>query len=249
MIDLLLLGLIVVSALFGLMRGLLATVFGVLGWLLAGWAAFRFGHDASVLLSGGATPTAGQYAAGYAIAFFGVLLAVSAIGLLLRGVVDSTVLLKAPDRLFGFGLGLVRGVLLAVLAVLVLGFTPVADGEPWRRSQLASWLHPPADWLRARLPELPELPELPAVPEHTLLDLGKAVLAGDNAGLSEHEAGSGLPQAMPERADDARPAATGGSRQDPAKAWPSNIDPAQVRPDHPGPARAGPSGQARPPSR
>ena len=243
MIDLLLLGLIVVSALFGLMRGLLATVFGVLGWLLAGWAAFRFGHDASVLLSGGATPTAGQYAAGYAIAFFGVLLAVSAIGLLLRGVVDSTVLLKAPDRLFGFGLGLVRGVLLAVLAVLVLGFTPVADGEPWRRSQLASWLHPPADWLRARLPELP------AVPEHLLLDLGKAVLAGDNAGLSEHEAGSGLPQAMPERADDARPAATGGSRQDPAKAWPSNIDPAQVRPDHPGPARAGPSGQARPPSR
>ncbi|MGE4460195.1 MAG: CvpA family protein [Stenotrophomonas sp.] len=243
MIDLLLLGLIVVSALFGLMRGLLATVFGVLGWLLAGWAAFRFGHDASVLLSGGATPTAGQYAAGYAIAFFGVLLAVSAIGLLLRGVVDSTVLLKAPDRLFGFGLGLVRGVLLAVLAVLVLGFTPVADGEPWRRSQLASWLHPPADWLRARLPELP------AVPEHPLLDLGKAALAGDNAGLSEHEAGSGLPQAMPERADDARPAATGGSRQDPAKAWPSNIDPAQVRPDHPGPARAGPSGQARPPSR
>ena len=233
MIDLLLLGVIVVSALFGLMRGLLATVFGVLGWLLAGWAAFRFGHDASVMLSGGATPTLGQYAAGHAIAFFGVLLVVSAIGLLLRGVVDSTVLLKGPDRLFGFGLGIVRGVLLAV----------VADGEPWRRSQVASWLHPPADWLRARLPELP------AVPEHPLLDLGKAVLAGDNAGLSEHEAGSGLPQAMPERAEDARPAATGGSRQDPAKAWPSNIDPAQVRPDHPGPARTGPSGQARPPSR
>jgi membrane protein required for colicin V production len=242
-IDLLLLGVIVVSALFGLMRGLLATVFGVLGWLLAGWAAFRFGHDASVMLSGGATPTLGQYAAGHAIAFFGVLLVVSAIGLLLRGVVDSTVLLKGPDRLFGFGLGIVRGVLLAVLAVLVLGFTPVADGEPWRRSQVASWLRPPADWLRARLPELP------AVPEHPLLDLGKAVLAGDNAGLSEHEAGSGLPQAMPERAEDARPAATGGSRQDPAKAWPSNIDPAQVRPDHPGPARTGPSGQARPPSR
>ena len=116
MIDLLLLGVIVVSALFGLMRGLLATVFGVLGWLLAGWAAFRFGHDASVMLSGGATPTLGQYAAGHAIAFFGVLLVVSAIGLLLRGVVDSTVLLKGPDRLFGFGLGIVRGVLVAAFS-------------------------------------------------------------------------------------------------------------------------------------
>lgn len=246
MIDLLLLGLIVVSALFGLMRGLLATVFGVLGWLLAGWAAFRFGHDATLVLSGGAAPGMGQYAAGHAIVFFGVLLGVSAIGMLLRGVVDSTLLLKGPDRLLGFGLGLVRGVLLAVLAVLVLGFTPLADGEEWRRSQVAGWLRPPADWLRARLPELPELP---AVPEHALLDLGKAVLAGDNAALSEHEAGSGLPQAVPEGAEDARPAATGGSRQDPAKAWPSNIDPAQVRTDHPGPARTGPSGQARPPSR
>ena len=243
MIDLLLLGVIVVSALFGLMRGLLATVFGVLGWLLAGWAAFRFGHAATLMLSGGAMPTMGQYAAGHAIAFFGVLLAVSAIGMLLRGVVDSTLLLKGPDRLLGFGLGIVRGVLLAVLAVLVLGFTPVADGEEWRRSQVASWLRSPADWLRERLPELP------AVTEHPLLDLGKAVLAGDNAALSEHEAGSGLPRAMPEGAEDARPAATGGSRQDPAKAWPSNIDPAQVRQDHADPGRAGDQGQARPPSR
>lgn len=243
MIDLLLLGLIVLSALFGLARGLLATVFGVLGWVLAGWAAFRFGHDATLVLSGGAAPTPGQYAAGHAIAFFGVLLAVSAVGMLLRGVVDSTLLLKGPDRLLGFGLGFVRGVLLAVLAVLVVDFTPVADGEAWRRSQVASWLRPPADWLRAHLPEMP------AMPEHALLDLGKAVLAGDNAALSEHEAGSGLPQAVPEGADDALPAATGGSRQDPAKAWPSNTDPTQVRPDHPGPAGTGPSGQARPPSR
>lgn len=243
MIDLLLLGLIAVSALLGLMRGLLATVFGVLGWLLAGWAAFRFGHAATLMLSGGAAPTLGQYAAGHAVTFFAVLLGVAAIGMLLRGVVDSTFLLKGPDRLLGFGLGIVRGVLLAVLAVLVLGFTPVADGEEWRRSQVASWLRAPADWLRERLPELP------AMPDHPLLDLGKAVLAGDNAALSEHEAGSGLPQAMPDGAEDARPAATGGSRQDPAKAWPSNIDPAQVRPDHPGPARAGSPGHPRPPSR
>ena len=243
MIDLLLLALIAVSALLGLMRGLLATVFGVLSWLLASWAALRFGRDATFLVSGGDAPTLAQYATGHAVAFFAVLLAVTSVGLLLRGVVNATVLLKGPDRLLGLALGAVRGVLLAVLLVLVAGFTPLAEGEQWQRSQVVMWLQAPAGWLRQRLPELPNMPE------HSLLGVGKAVLAGDNAGLSEHEAGSGLPQAMPERADDARPAATGGSRQDPAKAWPSNIDPAQVRPDHPGPARAGPSGQARPPSR
>ena len=242
MIDLLLLGVIAASALLGLMRGLLATVFGVLGWVLAGWAAFRFGQVAAAMLGGGAAPTPGQYVAGHAITFLAVLLAVAGVGLLLRGVVNSTVLLKGPDRLLGFGLGVVRGVLLAVLAVLVVGFTPLADDAQWQRAQVVAWLQAPAGWLRARLPSVPE------VPEHPLLDLGKAVLAGDNAALSEHEAGNGWPHAMPE-GETAPPDRLQGGPQNPAKALPSNIDPAQVRTDHPGPARTGPSGQARPPSR
>ena len=129
MIDLLLLALIAVSALLGLMRGMLAAVFGVLSWLLASWAALRFGRDATLFISGGDAPTLAQYATGHAVAFFAVLLAVTGVGLLLRGVVNATVLLKGPDRLLGLVLGTARGVLLAVLAVLVLGFTPLAEGE------------------------------------------------------------------------------------------------------------------------
>nr|WP_272494129.1 CvpA family protein [Stenotrophomonas mori] len=239
----LLLGLIAVSGLYGLSRGLLATVFGVLAWVLAGWAALRAGQEVTLMLSGGAAPTMVQYATGHALAFIAVLLVVSALGALVCGVVDSTVLLRGPDRLLGLLLGIVRGGLLAVLAVLVLGFTPAADGEPWRRSQVVPWLQPAADWLRGRLPALPE------VPDDLLLDLGKAVLAGDNAALSEYEAGGGRPRAVPDEAEDAGPAASGDGRRDPAEAWPPNIDPAQVRPDHTGPARTGPTGQARPPSR
>ena len=243
MIDLLLLALIAVSALLGLMRGLLATVFGVLSWLLASWAALRFGRDATFLVSGGDAPTLAQYATGHAVAFFAVLLVVTGVGLLLRGVVNATVLLKGPDRLLGLALGAVRGVLLAVLAVLVLGFTPLAEGEDWRRSQVRPWLQAPADWLRGWLPDLS------AMRDQALLGLGKAVLAGDNAALNEQETGSGLPRALPETGENAGPEATRDSRQAPVKASPSTPDPAQVRPDHPSPARAGPSGQARPPSR
>lgn len=243
MIDLLLLALIAVSALLGLMRGMLAAVFGVLSWLLASWAALRFGRDATLFISGGDAPTLAQYATGHAVAFFAVLLAVTGVGLLLRGVVNATVLLKGPDRLLGLVLGTVRGVLLAVLAVLVLGFTPLAEGEDWRRSQVRLWLQAPADWLRGWLPDLS------AMRDQALLDLGKTVLAGDNAALNEQETGSGLPRALPETGENAGPEAARDGRQAPAKASPSTPDPAQVRPDHPGPARAGPSGQARPPSR
>lgn len=237
MIDLLLLGVIAASALLGLMRGLLATVFAVASWLVAGWAAFSHGRDAAVMLAGSEAPTLGQYAAGHVLAFVVVMLVVSALGMLLRGLVNSTVLLKAPDRLLGFALGAVRGLLLAVLLVLVLGFTSVAEEAEWQRSQVVAWLQGPAGWLRARLPDLP------AMPEQSLLDLGKAVLAGDNAGLNDDDAGSGLPQVVPEAGGDVAPQAA------PEGARPSNLDPAQVRPDHADPVRAGPSGQARPPSR
>lgn len=206
MIDLLLLGLIAASALLGLLRGLLASVFGLLAWALAGWAMLHFGQQGVAWLAGGDAPTLRQYAAGHALVFLAVLLSVWAVGRLLRGVVDSTLLLKGPDRLLGFALGLARGLLVAVLAVLALGFTSLAQGEQWHRSQVVAWLQTPAGWLRERLPELP------AVPENVWLDMGKAALAGDNSPNDEQQVGSG---------------------PNPEKAPPSSTHPAQGRTGHP----------------
>lgn len=243
MIDLVLLLIIIASALFGLMRGLLATVLGVASWLIAGWAAFQFGERAALMLSGAAMqPSVGEYVGGYLLVFIGVRLAMALLGLLLRGMVDATVLLKWPDRLLGLLLGAVRGLLFAVLAVLLLGFTSMPGKPGWQQSQVVPLLQPSADWLRGWLPEPPPLPDI------ALMDLGKSVLAGDNDGPNEREQGGGLPamvlKAMGQRqhADDSGPA-------DPAGALPANIDPAQVRPGQPDPTRVEAQGQARPPSR
>lgn len=244
MIDLALLALIGVSALFGLMRGLLATVLGVLNWLLAGAAAFYYGERAALLLAGQAQPSAGDYAGGYLLVFVGVLLAASLVGRLLRGVVDATVLLKWPDRLLGLALGLLRGVLFAVLAVLLLGFTSMREEAGWRHSSVLPWLQPMADKLREKLPQPPESPAM------ALMDLGKSGLAGDNGGPNEADAGSGLlPAQLEGTRFDPRQGSGQQGRADPAGALPSNIDPAQVRPGQLKPIRVEPQGQARPPSR
>jgi len=243
-IDLLLLALIGVSALFGLMRGLLATVLGVLNWLLAGVAAFYYGERAALMLADQGQPSAGDYAGGYLLVFIGVLLAATLVGRLLRGVVDATVLLKLPDRLLGLALGIVRGVLFAVLAVLLLGFTSMPQEPGWRQSSVVPWLQPTADWLREKLPHPPESPAM------ALMDLGKSVLAGDNGGPNEADAGSGLlPASLEGTRFDPRQRSAEESRADPAGALPSNIDPAQVRPGQLKPIRVEPQGQARPPSR
>lgn len=248
MVDLVLLAIIALSAVFGLIRGLLATVLGVLSWVVAGWSAFRFGEQAALMLSAGMTPSVGEYVGGYLLVFVGALLAMALLSWMLRGVVNSTVLLKGPDRLLGLCLGTLRGLLLAVVAVLLMGFTSMPQEPSWRQSALLPWLQPSAEWLRSKLPQPPELSDLPGM---ALMDLGKSVLAGDNAGLNEAEVGrkwspTGVDSGS---ANDPLPHPDTGRPADPARALPSNIDPAQVRPGQPDPLRVEVRGQARPPSR
>ncbi len=245
MIDLVLLGLIVVSALFGLLRGLLSTLLGMFSWLVAGWVAYQFGDQVALMFADGAVPGAGDYGLGYGVAFFGTRLLIALVGMLLRGLVDSTALLRWPDRLLGLVLGVARGGLLAVVVVLLLGFTSMVEKPDWQQSMVVPWLQPMATWLREQLPEPPELPEMPDV---SLLDLGKSVLAGDNGGPNDKDVDGRQPPTGQERVAIPLELPPGGP-QPPAGALPSNIDPAQVRQDHADPGRAGDQGQARPPSR
>ncbi|MGH8053290.1 MAG: CvpA family protein [Stenotrophomonas sp.] len=248
MVDLVLLAIIALSAVFGLIRGLLATVLGVASWLVAGWSAFRFGEQAALMLSAGMPPSPGEYIGGYLLVFIGALLAMAIVSWMLRGVVNSTVLLKGPDRLLGLCLGTLRGVLLAVLAVLLMGFTSMTEEPSWRESAVLPWLQPSADWLRGKLPQAPELSELPG---KALMDLGKSVLTGDNAEPNEADAGNRWPPTVVDAGSphDPLPQPDAGPSADPTRALPSNIDPAQVRLGQPDPHRVEVRGQARPPSR
>lgn len=249
MIDVILLGIIGLSALLGLMRGLLATVLGITTWLIAGWAAVQFGEPAAQLLSN--RPGAGDYVGGFLMVFIGTWLGMLLLRLMLRSLVDSTQFLRVPDRMLGLCLGAARGLLFAVLAVFLLGFTSLPRKPAWQQSSVVPMLQPMAGWMRAQLPEPPDLPSLPSLPSIQsvpMMDLGKSVLTGDNGGPNEQDQGSGLPAALlglkgqAQRANDSSPA-------DPAGALPANIDPAQVRPGQPDPKRVEAQGQARPPSR
>ncbi|MGB3393796.1 MAG: CvpA family protein [Stenotrophomonas sp.] len=247
MIDMVLLAVIGLSALLGLMKGFVGIVVGTLSWLLSGWAAFRFGGDAARWLAEGAEPSLTHYLGGYALVFVGVLVLVAVIGMLLRGAVDAT-RLNGADRALGFGLGVLRGGLLACVLVLLMGFTPLPREAQWSQSRVLPLLLPGADWMRAQLPEL----SVPDVGLDALApaDVGKLPVTGDNAALNDMMKGSGLPGMVTRALEKPAPDATDAAhRQDPARALPSNIDPAQVRPGQPDPARVAAPGQARPPSR
>lgn len=150
--DWVLLAIIAVSALFGLMRGFVGVAASLAAWVLAGWAAFRFGGGVALMLARDGEPSAGQMFAGYALSFMGVLLVVGLVGWMVRQAVKS-VGLSGVDRALGLALGVVRGAFVASALVLLLGLTSLPRDPEWQGSQVVPMFMPGAQWLRGWLPE------------------------------------------------------------------------------------------------
>lgn len=149
--DLLLLAVIGVSALFGVMRGFVGVLASLAAWLLAGWAAFRFGAKLALVFAGGGEPGPTQLLAGYGLSFLGVLIFVGLIGWVLRKLVQ-TVGLSGVDRALGGAFGVVRGGFVACVLVLLMGFTAMPHEVGWHQSRVVPLLLPGAQWLRGWLP-------------------------------------------------------------------------------------------------
>lgn len=150
--DLLLLAVIGISALLGLMRGFIGVLASLVAWILAGWAAFRFGGSLALTMAGGNDPDATHLLAGYGLSFVGVLLCVGLVGWGARQLVRS-IGLSGLDRALGLALGLARGGLVACLLVLLMGFTTMPREPDWQQSQVLPVLVPGAQWLRGWLPD------------------------------------------------------------------------------------------------
>lgn len=171
MIDLVFLAIILVSALLGLVRGLVGILVSTAAWVLAGLAAFQFGAEAALWLADDGQPSATQLFGGYALTFVAVLLAIGLMGALVRRMVRASDL-SGVDRTFGFVVGMARGLVIGCILVLLLGFTPLPREASWRQSWVVPMLLPGAEWMRERLPDW----------SVAQIDFRNALPNGDNGG-------------------------------------------------------------------
>ena len=151
-VDWVLLAIVGASALLGLMRGFVGVLASLAAWVLAGWAAFRFGAQVGLILAADGEPSAGQLFAGYALCFLVVLVAVGLVGWVVRKLVQS-VGLSGLDRLLGLVLGLARGAFVACALVLLLALTELPRRPQWQSSPVVPVFVPGAQWMRAWLPD------------------------------------------------------------------------------------------------
>lgn len=216
-IDLVLLVVVAASALLGLMRGFVGVVASLLAWIGATWCAFRYGGHLGFLLSGDGQPGATGLLAGYALAFFGVLLAVTLVGWMMRRLLHS-VGLSGLDRALGLALGLVRGTLVACVLVLLMAFSTLPQEPAWKQSRALPVLLPGAQWLAQWLPDW-------AADE---LDFGNGRAGSDNGLL--HQAGAvveTITGSLPVPVDPARPSSAEQPPPGEQPATPSSPNPGQ----------------------
>ncbi len=128
-LDWIFVAVLLVSLLIGAWRGLVFEVVSLLSWIAAFVLAQWFAPDVAQRLPMAGASEAIRYAAAFTLVF---VLSVFAGGLLatLGRKVFSSVGLQPADRVLGAIFGLLRGVLVLLVATVIVGMTPLR-AEPW----------------------------------------------------------------------------------------------------------------------
>lgn len=151
-VDLALLGVLALSALLGLCRGLIFEVMSLAGWVVAYVAAQAYAPLVAGHLPVGTEGSAARMASAYFVTFVAVLLAWALLAKLVRMAVAATPL-TVPDRLLGGVFGVLRGLVLLLAVVTVVSFTPAVRSTPWMGSTGAAWLAVLLQGIKPMLPE------------------------------------------------------------------------------------------------
>ena len=149
--DYIIIGILGLSIMVGLWRGLVSEVLALAIWVAAFWAAWVFGPAVAARFEHVIELPSARIIVAYAICFVAVLI----LGALLRFVVSRLIEstgLSGTDRLLGMLFGFVRGVLLVTLLVFLLGFTAVTRDPWWQQSVLLPHFQQVAAWMGQRVP-------------------------------------------------------------------------------------------------
>ncbi|EGV17212.1 CvpA family protein [Thiocapsa marina] len=151
-VDYAILGVILLSALVGIGRGLIREVLSLGVWIAAILIAWLFHREAAELL----VPYLSQPSVRLAAAFVGLILVTLVLGAVLGAVLTAlieTTGLGVVDRVLGLFFGAARGVVIVAMAVFLASFTPMPEDSWWQESRLVSQFQGVAGWLIGFVPE------------------------------------------------------------------------------------------------
>lgn len=150
-VDIVIIGVIALSALISLFRGFIREAMSLAVWILAGWVAWLLFREGAVYLESWIAVPSMRLAASFGIIFIVVLILGGIVSYIIGEIIDKTGL-SGTDRIVGMIFGAVRGVLLVAVLVLLAGLTPLPQDPWWQESQLIGHFEALAQWLLTLLP-------------------------------------------------------------------------------------------------
>jgi membrane protein required for colicin V production len=141
---------LLLSIIVGLMRGFVFEVLSLAGWFAAYFVALYATPWFQDWIHIGKPGSSLNYAATFACMFLVSLVLWSVGARLVRALIRATPL-SPFDRLLGAGFGLVRGMVVLLVAALLIDVTPWAQAPMWRQSTGVAWLNSVVHELRPLL--------------------------------------------------------------------------------------------------
>lgn len=149
--DYVVIGIVGLSLLFGLWRGVVGEIIALLAWGLAIFAAIEFGTRVGQSVFAGMADPAIRTFAGCVLIFVGILVAMALLRMLIARMVKALGL-SVTDRLLGMIFGVARGMLVVLVLVGLGGMTAAPQQHWWRDATLSPALETAVLAVRPWLP-------------------------------------------------------------------------------------------------
>ncbi|MBS98545.1 MAG: colicin V production CvpA [Oceanospirillaceae bacterium] len=146
--DWVIIAIIAISSLLSLKRGFVKEAVSLASWVAAFIVARLFSASLAVILEPYIETVSLRLLAAFAILFVITLIVGALVGMLFSALVSATGL-SATDRVLGMGFGAVRGGLVVVVIVALLGMTPAVQDHWWLDSSLIPHFVLLEGWTRA----------------------------------------------------------------------------------------------------
>ncbi|MGG7055514.1 CvpA family protein [Nitrosomonas sp. ANs5] len=134
--DYFVLGIVSISALLSITRGLVREVVSLLAWVIAFFVASRYSVEIEPFLADFVEDPSIRMLSAFVVTFFVVLL-VSMLGAQLLSTLVRSVGLGLIDRMLGAAFGFARGLVIVLFLVLAAGFTPLPQQPFWQEAVLS----------------------------------------------------------------------------------------------------------------
>ena len=150
-LDLLIIGIIVLSALISLIRGFVKESISLVTWIIAAVLAFRYFAPLSELLEPYLSAPTIRSITAFSILFVSTLIVGAIINFIMSQLVSKTGL-SGTDKTLGVIFGGARGVLIVTMTVLLASLTPMPEAQWWQDSAMVGFFQQLAEWIKGIIP-------------------------------------------------------------------------------------------------